>query len=176
MRLAFSAKARSPAMARWRWRAGDGALDGVDLNVDDLEHGLERGLDAGVGGLLGATAFRLVEVGQLIEAADEGGERLCLCARQRNGRLIGDKGGEAGEHLGIEFIGLGEPGGCLSESAGAIGVDGAQRQAELGRHPHQGALIAAGCFADYGDAVLHPGLPEDRGDCRGLIGDTQAAP
>ena len=35
----------------------------------------------------------------------------------------------------------------------------AKRQAELGRDPHQGALIAASRFADHGAAALRPGPP-----------------
>jgi hypothetical protein len=106
--------------------------------VEDLDHRPDRGLDAGPVGLLRAAAFRLTQVAQLVEPADEGGERLRLGRWQRPGRLVGDEGGEAGEHSGIDRIGLGEPGGGPSESAGAIGMHAAKRQAEVGRHPIRG--------------------------------------
>ena len=64
---------------------------------------------------------------------------------------------ETGEHSSLDRIGFGEPGRGLGESAGAIGMHAAKRQAELGRDPHQGALIAAGGFADHGAAALRPG-------------------
>src|ERR1700677_834109 len=84
----------------------DGLLDGADLVVENLDHRPDRGLDAGLVGLLRAAAFGLTQVAQLIEPADEGGERLRLGRWQGPGRLVGDEGGEAGEHSGIDRIGL----------------------------------------------------------------------
>ena len=132
-------------------------LDGVDLAVEDLDHHPDRGLDAGLVGLLRAAAFGLTQVAQLVEPADQGGERLGLWGWRRPGRLIGDEGGETGEHSSIDRIGLGEPRRSLCESAGAIGMHAAKRQAEAGRHQHQGALIAASRLADHGAAALRPG-------------------
>jgi hypothetical protein len=93
----------------------------------------------------------------LVEPADQGGERLGLRGWRRPGRLVGDEGGETSEHSSIDRIGFGEPGRSLGKSAGAIGMHATKRQAELGRDPHQGTLIAAGRFADHGAAALRPG-------------------
>jgi hypothetical protein len=67
----------------------------------------------------------------LVEPADRGGERLRLGRWQRLGWLVGYEGGEAGEHSGIDRIGL-RPSraAASSESAGAIGMHAAKRQAE----------------------------------------------
>jgi hypothetical protein len=51
----------------------------------------------------------------------------------------------------------------------------AKRQAELGRHPHQGALIAASRFADHGAAALRPGPSQNFGDGGDRVGDPQGA-
>jgi hypothetical protein len=84
----------------------DGVLDGVDLAVENLDHHPDRGLDAGLVGLMGAAAFRLTQVAQLVEPADQGGERVGLRGWRRPGRLVGDEGGETGEHSSIDRIGL----------------------------------------------------------------------
>jgi hypothetical protein len=94
----------------------------------------------------------------LVEPADQGGERLGLRGWRRPGRLIGDEGGETSEHSSIDRIGLRPSRAAASrESAGAIGMHATKRQAELGRHQHQGVLIAASRFADHGAAALRPG-------------------
>jgi hypothetical protein len=51
----------------------------------------------------------------------------------------------------------------------------AKRQAELGRHPHQGALIAASRFADHGAAALRPGSAQGLGDGGDGVDDPQGA-
>jgi hypothetical protein len=51
----------------------------------------------------------------------------------------------------------------------------AKRQAELGRHQHQGALIAASRFADHGAAALRPGSSQSFGDGGDRVGDPQGA-
>ncbi len=56
----------------------DGALDGVDLAVEDRDHRADRDLDAGFVGLLRATTFRLTQVAQSVEPADQGSERVGL--------------------------------------------------------------------------------------------------
>src|ERR1700728_3967336 len=86
----------------------DGVLDGVDLAVEDLDHRPDRGLDAGLVGLMGAAAFGLTQGAQFVEPAEQGGERLGLWGWRRPGRLIGDEGGETGEHSSIDRVGLGE--------------------------------------------------------------------
>jgi hypothetical protein len=111
----------------------------------------------------------------LVEPADQGGERLGLRGWRRPGRLVGDEGGETGEHSSIDRIGLGELGRSLCESAGAIGMHAAKRQAELGRDLHQGALIAASRFADHGAAALRPGSAQGFGNGGGRVGDPQGA-
>jgi hypothetical protein len=76
----------------------------------------------------------------LVEPADQGGERLGLRGWQRPGRLVGDEGGETGEHASIDRIGLRPSRAAASrESAGAVGMHATKRQAELGRDLHQGA-------------------------------------
>jgi hypothetical protein len=122
-----------------------------------------------------ATAFGLAQVAQLVEPADQGGERLGVRGWRRPGRLIGDEGGETGEHSSIDRIGLGEPRRGLSESAGAIGMHATKGQAELGRDPHQGALIAAGRFADHGAAALRPGSAQGFGNGGDRVGDPHGA-
>ena len=94
----------------------------------------------------------------MVEPADQGGERLGLRGWRRPGRLVGDDGGETGEHSSLDRIGLRPSRAAASrESAGAIGMHAAKLQAELGRRQHQGALIAASRFADHGAAALRPG-------------------
>jgi hypothetical protein len=51
----------------------------------------------------------------------------------------------------------------------------AKRQAELGRHQHQRALIAASRFADHGAAALRPGSGQSFGDGADRVGDPQGA-
>jgi hypothetical protein len=51
----------------------------------------------------------------------------------------------------------------------------AKRQAELGRDPHQGALIAASRFANHGAAALRPGSRQSFGDGGDRVGDPQGA-
>jgi hypothetical protein len=76
----------------------------------------------------------------LVEPADQGGERLGLRGWRRPGRLVGDEGGETGEHASIDRIGLRPSRAAASrESAGAVGMHATKRQAELGRDLHQGA-------------------------------------
>ena len=100
----------------------------------------------------------------------------CVWAVGKGGRgSLGGESGELGQHSRIQRVGLGEPGGHLAEGAGAIGMHPAQRQAELLRHAHQRALIAAGRFADHVGA-RRPGALERGGDRRLLIGDAQGAP
>ena len=57
------ARAQEPGLFGQNGVAGDegvaGALDGVDLAVEDLDHRFDRGLDAGLVGLMGAAAFGL---------------------------------------------------------------------------------------------------------------------
>jgi hypothetical protein len=89
--------------------------------------------------------------------------------------LVGDEGGETGEHSSIDRIGFGEPGRGLGESAGAIGMHAAKRQAELGRDQHQGALIVARRFTDHGAAAMRPGSPQGFGYGGVRVGDSQGA-
>jgi hypothetical protein len=130
----------------------------ASISVEDLDHRANRGLDAGLVGLMRAAAFGLTQVAQLVEPADQGGERLSLWGWRRPGRLIGDEGGETGEHSSIDRIGLRPSLAAASrESAGAIGMHPTKGQTELGRDLHQGALITASRFADHGAGALRPG-------------------
>jgi hypothetical protein len=71
MRLAFSARTGSPGD-----EGVDGLPHGVDLRLDDAHERLDGGADRTRFSLLSAAALALSQVGQLIEAADHGGERL----------------------------------------------------------------------------------------------------
>ena len=81
------------------------------------------------------------------------------------------KGTEAGEHGGIEPIGLGELAGRLRKASGLAGIDLGHWQTRHGEAPFEGAMIGAGGFEDHARDLVGR-QPDDEGAIAlGVIGE-----
>ena len=143
-------------------------LDLAQLLLQPGQVGVEPPDEPRVAELAAALALAADHLDQLAAAGDQLAER----ARRRVGHrpwFGPDRFGEAGDGLGIEPIGLGEPAGGAGEVPDLAGIDHGQRQlcgAERGGHRH---LEAAGRFE-------HHQLWRDRRQALDQSGETGTIP
>ena len=127
-------------------RAADGVvevgLDPAELLLQPDDMGLDAAGQLGVAELAAALALAADHLDQLPAPGDELAELPCGRVRQQP-RLRPDRLGEAGDGLGIEAVGLGEPAGRTGEVADLARVDDGQRQPRRGQSGGDGGLEAA---------------------------------
>ena len=153
-----------------------GAEVGFDEGFDLFEPLLQGGEVLGkvapedfFGGGFAVLLFAPEELGELVAAGDQGGERGD--AFGRCGRGVGrEERADAGESLGVERIVFGHVTEPAGELAGARRVEHAHGQGGLTQRGDDGPFVAARRFADdLHGAAVHGDPGHERGVARGII-------
>jgi len=118
-----------------------------------------------------------------------GGEHLDdLASASQDGREfpgfpVGDRPGpgahrlaEAGEDLGVDLVGLGEPAGGPGEVAGLAGIDHRDRDTGGGQSGGEGALQAPGALEHHHDRARLEEPAHERVDADLVVGGVEAIP
>src|SRR5215471_1584033 len=130
----------------------------------------DPGAQGGIAGVLELVGERGVEVDNQAPIV-EGLRELASSRAGRNAFGRGHVGGEVGEHLGIEAIGLGPPAERAGVVADMSGVDEVDMQARVLQDVDQGRLIAARGFDDDAHAIELAQALDQRLMAGAIVGD-----